>query len=270
MGSARVRWILGLACALVLAGLLTPWLVRAYWARRSSNPVRRGIHLARELGCFSCHGELGRGGLPDPTATAGEVPGWSGGTWMMYVDNDLQIRQTILDGISETRRASASATAERAKQTIVMPAYRTVLDGTDLDDLVAAFHVLSRMSLPAAGTPERRGLELAERWGCFSCHGPAGSGGLPNPGSFTGFVPGWYGADFADLVRDRGEFEAWVREGAIPRLATSRVASHFLARQRLRMPAYRALAPSDLDALWAYTRWLEQSEGGHRGGSRPW
>ena len=271
MGSARVRWVLALVAAVVVAALAAPWLVRAFWEHRSSNAVRRGVRLARDFGCFSCHGELGDGGLPDPTAASGEVPAWSGGMWMMYVDNDVQIAEYIRDGISETRRGSPTAMTERSKQTIVMPAYGNLLDRTDLDDLVAGFKVLSRMSLPGAGTLERRGLDLAERWGCFSCHGPAGSGGLPNPASFTGFVPGWYGADFADLVRDRGEFDGWVRDGTIPRLAAGRVASFFLARQRLTMPAYRSLEPSELDALWAYAQWLERTDGGYRGsGSRSW
>lgn len=251
----------------MLAG---PWLVRAYWERRSSNPVRRGVRLARELGCFSCHGELGLGGLPDPTARDGEVPAWAAGGWMMYVDNDVQVREFIRDGNSKARSKSPTARAERAQQTIVMPAYGALLGERELDDLVAAFQMLARMSLPEAGTPERSGLELAERWRCFDCHGPAGSGGLPNPGSFSGFVPGWYGADFDDLVRGRVEFDAWVREGSAPRLAEGRVASWFLRRQRLSMPAYRSFTPAELDALWAYVQWLTRTDGGHSGGVRPW
>jgi hypothetical protein len=112
------------------------------------------------------------------------------------------------------------------------------------------------MSRPAAGTGAARGLEVAQRWRCFSCHGPAAAGGLSNPGSFAGFIPGWYGADFADLVRDRGEFDAWIREGQIPRLAQHPIASFFVRRQKLQMPTYKDLTAEDLDALWAYAGWL--------------
>src|SRR5262249_422312 len=98
-------------------------------------------------------------------------------------------------------------------------------------------------------------------WGCLSCHGPGGSGGLPNPGSFTGFIPGWYGPDYRDLVRGREEFNRWVRSGAIPRLTRNRLASHFILNQRSKMPAYRNLTPSQLDDLWAYVVWLGRTGG---------
>ena len=261
----KIAWLIALGLLAAIVAVSLPVLLRAWWSMRASNPVRRGVRLARDLGCFSCHGPLGAGGLADPTATIGEVPAWSGGTWMMYVNSDEQIRQFILDGVSHARRESPAAAAERERLTIRMPAYRGWVDDRDVDDLVAAFKVLSRMSAPAEGSAARRGLALAERWGCAACHGPAGSGGLANPGSFAGFVPGWYGADFGDLVRDRAEFDAWIREGSIPRLTERPLASYYLERQRLRMPAYRDLATGELDDLWAYVQWLGETGGGHRG-----
>ena len=247
----------------LLAGAAVPALVRGHWSSRSANPVRRGVRLAGDLGCFSCHGPLGAGGVADPTSKIGEVPAWSGGTWMMYVNSDEQIRQFILDGVSHARRESPAGAAERERLTIGMPSYRGFLAERELEDLVAAFKVLSRMTLPPEGSAARQGLALVERRDCAACHGPAGSGGLPNPGSLTGFVPGWYGADFEDLVRDRPEFDAWVREGASPRIAGSRIASWFIRRQRLSMPAYRDLTTEELDALWAYVQWLGTTDGGH-------
>ena len=261
----RLAWTIALGLLAVVAAVSLPALVREWWAVRASNPVRRGARLAGELGCFSCHGPHGAGGVADPTATTGEVPSWSGGTWMMYVNSDEQIRQFILDGVSHARRESTAAAAERERMTIRMPAYRGWVGARDVDDLVAAFKVLSHMVAPPEGSPARRGLELAQRWNCASCHGPAGSGGLANPGSFAGFVPGWYGADFEDLVRGRGEFDAWVREGAIPRLAERPLASYYLERQRLHMPAYRAFTSEELDDLWTYVQWLGETGGGHRG-----
>ena len=100
--------------------------------------------------------------------------------------------------------------------------------------------------------------------------GSAGSGGLPNPGSFTGYVPGWYGADFGELVRDRQEFDGWIRDGTIPRLARHPIAGYFLERQRVPMPAYRDMTTGELDNLWAYFQWLEETDGGHRGEIQPW
>lgn len=263
----RRRWwlVAAGAAALVVAVALVPFAFRAFWSMRGSNPVRRGVQLARELGCFHCHGPAGAQGIPDPTATIGEVPAWSGGTWMMYVESDEQIRQFILDGMSRSRAESAAAARERELATVRMPAYRGYVDEREVEDLVAVFKVLSRMALPSPGSPERRGLELAERWSCFSCHGPAASGGLPNPGSFVGFIPGWYGADFEDLVRNREEFVVWIREGTIPRLRDGLVGAWFLRRQRIDMPAYPELTDEELDALWAYAVWLAGTDGGHRG-----
>jgi cytochrome c553 len=253
------------AVVLVVVGLaLAGPALRQYWSARAANPVRRGVALARDLGCFACHGDAGGAGIPDPGGDDLAVPAWSGGLWMMYVEDDDEIREFILDGVSRARAESRSGREERERMAIAMPAYRSILGPRETEDLVAAFRVLSGMSRPPSGTPEGRGHDLARSWGCFSCHGPGGCGGRPNPGSLAGFVPGWYGPDFDDLVRDRGEFDTWIREGRIPRLDAHPVGSLFLERQRLRMPPYRGLTDADLDDLWAYVAWLEQTGGGVR------
>lgn len=262
-------WWLALVALAALAGANAPGLVRAFWSFRSTNPVRRGIARAQELGCFSCHGFQGTRGLPDPGAAWAEVPAWNGGSWMMYVEADEEIGEYILNGISERRRRSAAAAAEREALAIRMPAFATQLRRGDLVDLVAAFKVLAEMNLPPEASAARRGQELARRWRCLACHGAAGSGGLPNPGSLTGFIPGWYGADFADLVHHRAEFDEWLREGSLERLRASPLAAFFLRRQRIAMPAYRELAPAELDDLWAYVGWLAETGGGWQGGVRP-
>jgi len=262
------RWILsGLALLLVVL-LAGPWVFQIYWAHRSSNPVRRGVQRARELGCFSCHGNLGSAGLKDPGGDNLEVPAWSGGMSMMYVQSDSDIQHYILEGsIPKVESpASPAVNAKPPKAEVAMPAFRRALRGSDLEDLTAAFKVLSAMVSPPAGSPEERGFSQARTWGCFSCHGPGASGGLPNPGSFAGFIPGWYGPDFRDMVRDRGEFDSWVRQGRIARFERNPVAARFMTRQRIQMPAYRRFSPADLDDLWAYTRWLEESGGGTRSG----
>jgi cytochrome c553 len=266
MSSRRRVWLAaGLAVAALAAAavLLAPRLLNSFWSVRSTNPVRRGIVRAQELGCFTCHGHEGRSGIRDPGFDEdGEVPGWSGGVWMMYVESEQEIREFILDGISKRRAASFSALAELEQAAIAMPAYRDELRGTDLDDLTAAFLVLSGMTGPEKDTPAGRGWRLARQWQCFSCHGPGGSGGLPNPGSFAGFIPGWYGADFDDLVQNRGEFDAWIREGSIQRLRDHPVASRYLESQRVQMPPYPAFTQEQLDELWAYTAWLRETNGG--------
>jgi mono/diheme cytochrome c family protein len=276
MKTPRLRKILlALGILAVLIVSASPWIVASYWRARSDNPIRRGVARAQELGCFTCHGELGRRGIPIPRSDEG-VPQWDGSVWMMYVKSDDDIRRYIVEGSPE--KSEPSGHNDEAGQhshdhdsvAISMPAYGDVVSDRDLDDLVATFKVLAGMVAPKRGTPAREGYDLARQWRCFSCHGPAGSGGLPNPGSFTGFVPGWYGADFRDLVRDRGEFDAWIREGSIPRLSGHLIASFFLERQLLPMPAYEEMTTEQLDSLWAYTQWLAETDGGHRGKIASW
>jgi len=251
----------GMGAVLLVGAALALPVVRTYWRVRSSNPVRRGLEVATRSGCFACHGPMGATGIPDP-ALGEEVPPWSGGIFMMYVKGEEEVREYVLDGVSRRRALSESSKARRERAAIRMPAFRGTLSSREVEDVVAAFLVLSGMKRPEDGTLEGRGLEIAETHRCFSCHASGGSGGRPNPGSFTGFVPGWYGADFRDLVRDRDEFVAWVREGKIERLSANPVARRFMQRQRLQMPAYSDMSDDDLDALWAYVSWLGTTRGG--------
>jgi hypothetical protein len=204
---------------------------------------------------------MGAAGVPDP-ALGEDVPPWTGGIFMMYVNGEEEVREYVLDGVSTSRATSQSAKAERERAAIRMPAFRGRLSSREVDDVVAAFLVLSGMNRPHDGTPEARGLEIAEQHRCISCHAPGGSGGRSNPGSLTGFVPGWYGADFRDLVRDRGEFVAWVREGRIERLRENPVARHFVRSQAIQMPRYPGISDADIDAVWEYVRWLGTTRGG--------
>jgi mono/diheme cytochrome c family protein len=264
MKRPRLRTVLLIAgFLLVLLVAASSRIVSGYWQIRSSNPVRRGMARAEELGCFFCHGDLGRVGIPIPGSHEG-VPQWSDSVWMMYVKTDEEIRQYIAEGSPERTEHA------HEQHAISMPGYGDIVGKADIEDLVATFKVLSGMVAPARGTPARSGYDLAREWNCFSCHAPGGSGGLPNPGSFAGFIPGWYGADFNDLVRDRSEFDTWILEGTIPRLSNHLIAKRFLARQKVAMPPYRELTPEQLDGLWAYTEWLKETDGGHRGEISPW
>ncbi len=256
----RTRWV---RLALVVAGALILALgtlpaMRAYWWSRESNPIRRGAAIAARVGCLSCHGPDGTAGLPDPN-TGEEVPTWDGGVPMMYVSGPDEVREYILDGVSKRRAASASASSLRERSAIKMPAYRDVLEPHEVEDLVAYFMTVSGMThIP--DEVASRGRDLVRQHRCESCHGPAGAGGVTNPGSYKGYVPGWLGHDFEDLVRDDGELRDWIREGVIPRFSNDRPAQFFLARQRLQMPPYReVLSTQETEAIAAYIDWLRNN-----------
>ncbi len=252
-------WLIVLI-VLALAGLSTPPALRLYWERRESNPVGRGAAIAARVGCLSCHGPNGTHGLPDP-GLGEEVPTWDGGMPMMYVHGVEEVREYVLDGVSKARARSESAAEKRARAAIRMPAFRDVLSPREVDDVVAYFLAASRTETiddPQAA----RGRDLAVKFRCEACHGVGGSGGVRNPGSFKGYVPGWLGPDFEELVRDDQELRRWILDGGIERLAGNPLARYFLSRQRLQMPAYKAvLAAEDADALVSYVRRLRQGRG---------
>jgi mono/diheme cytochrome c family protein len=143
-----------------------------------------------------------------------------------------------------------------AAQAIHMPAFRDWVNEEVLDALVAFVRSRSDLLEPS-GESAVRGAKIASENGCFACHGAMGSGGLPNPGSLKGYIPGFSGPDFAELVHNDDELREWIWKGTIARLADDPIASVFLDRQRIQMPAYeRFLTRSEMDDLMAYIRWL--------------
>ena len=139
-----------------------------------------------------------------------------------------------------------------------MPAYEEVLSEAQIADLVAFTAAVERVEL-AGGEVAAKGREVGWKYGCLVCHGVEGSGGLANPGSLGGFVPGFVGANFTDLVRDEAEFREWVLDGNSRRLEANPVARHFLRRQSIAMPAYRGLvSDEEVGQLWAWVEALRE------------
>jgi mono/diheme cytochrome c family protein len=247
------RRLIALAVALLAAIAVT-------LAPKSRLPAaERGRRLAERTGCFACHGMGGLQGASNPGRKDKTVPGFQGDV-MMYADDPDEIRQWIEDGATLKRAKSQTWKEERKRGALKMPAFERRLGPRQIDDLVAYVAAVS-------GTPEPedslavRGLERAEALGCVGCHGAGGRLAGPNPGSFNGYVPSWDGADFPELVSGRSEFEEWVERGVSRRFEKNAIASWFLRRAVLHMPAYRdRLAPGDLDALWAYVEWLRSAD----------
>jgi mono/diheme cytochrome c family protein len=254
----RLRYLCLLLLALLIAE--TAWLTYPFvWdllAPAQLSPEARGRELALQLGCFNCHGPQGTGGVPNAGSKWETVPSFHEGTPMMFVKQEQDIREYILDGAPAAKRDRASYREEMAAQAIHMPAFRDWLSAEELDALVA--FVRSRSDLLAPdGEAAARGAKTANEKGCFACHGAMGSGGLPNPGSLKGYIPGFTGPDFTELVQNDEELREWITKGTISRLADDPIASVFLERQRIQMPAYeRFLTESEINDLVAYVRWL--------------
>lgn len=234
-------------------------------------PAARGERLAGQLGCFGCHGPAGQGGIKNPKVAGegegdrtltvlsddDEVPAFTQQTQMMYVKTTDDIREYILDGAPRRKREDSDYRAEVESAALRMPAYRSLVTASQVEDLVAYLRAASGQILPEDDKGAVRGGELALELSCFSCHGPLGAGGVSNPGSFKGYIPAFWGADFDELVRDDGELRRWIADGKISRIAEHPIGKVFFERQALKMPAYgKLLPPADVDALVAYVRWI--------------
>jgi mono/diheme cytochrome c family protein len=248
----RLRAIvaLGLPAAALVALAAAVW-----WRGHAVGDVQRGARLAAASGCLSCHGVGGRRADPDGTRGIGSVPSFEHEDVTAYAKTADEIREWILDG--QPRRLREEAGAEESPPVLRMPAWRGRLDEGEVDALVAYVRAVSDFDAVPAAVAE--GRDAAARAGCFACHGPQGRGDPPNPGSLKGYIPSWSGTDFPELARDDAEIREWVRDGAPRRLRSHPVASFFLRRQAIRMPAYGdRVSDAELDAIVGYIRWLRQ------------
>lgn len=233
--------------------LLSP-AVRAVFFSSGISEETQGMLIARDMGCFHCHGDMGAGGVPNPGGA--DIPAWQGFTFMMSMQNEAELREWILDGAPKRLLESKSFREKRAARTIQMPGYRGRLTNRELDALVIFYQGVSGIVWPKNEDAEK-GYEVAEAKGCFACHGPAGRIALRNPGSLTGRIPAWNGPNYDHLVQNETELREWIMKGQPQRLANHTIAQWFLKRQKVHMPAYEGqITEEEYQAIAAYIRWL--------------
>ncbi len=249
-------WALAIVAALETGWLLYP-VVRRVVLAIEETPAARGRRLAAELGCFTCHGPDGAGGTKNPGSQEGEVPAFTEQTQMMYVKTTDDLREYILDGAPKRRREDPDYVKRMEGAAFRMPAYRALVSARQVEDLVAYLRATSGQILPEGEAAATRGAELAGEYHCFRCHGELGAGGIANPGSFKGYIPGLWGDDYDELVRTDEELHEWIDDGSIKRITEHPIGGWFFRRQAVKMPAYgRFLPPEDIAALKAYVKWV--------------
>jgi mono/diheme cytochrome c family protein len=244
-------------------------LTGAYFVFRPRiTPVEHGRRMAETNGCFGCHGPEGIRGAANPGRDEKTVPTYEGDL-MMFASDPGEVREWIHDGSTASRRESESWNEERARGVLRMPAYGHRLSARKIDDLVAFVLAVNGQPAPKDSLA-LSGRDRAEALGCFGCHGAAGRFARPNPGSLKGYIPPWDGPDFPELVQGRQEFGEWVERGVSGRFEKNPIAQYFLKRAPVKMRPYRGhLEPGDVDALWAYVRWLRGGSGAAAAGGAP-
>jgi mono/diheme cytochrome c family protein len=116
--------------------------------------------------------------------------------------------------------------------------------------IVGAFAaaMVMRPQLP----PAERGRRLAERTGCFGCHGPGGLRGAKNPGRIDKTVPN-FEDDVMMYTNSPAEIHEWIHNGVTRKKATSVSWKADRDRGVLRMPAFNGrMSERDMDDLVAY------------------
>lgn len=189
-----------------------------------SSPAARGAAAANSFGCIECHGRS-EPNFPDD--------------------------------------AFLSCTVARTDKT--HPRY----DGR-CGDVLAYFEVvrLKRSFQQRAQSPNQnrllQGEILARQYNCFQCHGELGQGGFRNAGALKGYIPGYFGNDFA-LLTQNGESESvqtWIRRGIDPVLYSKpiegKIAEFFIDRQEISMPIFSALPDATIQVLADYVILLNE------------
>ncbi len=224
------------------------------------SPVSRGARLAHEAGCFACHGR----GEEEPrfNLRLAAPNQWRDKTNPSLWESGITDVDELVDWITN---GVPSDEVEKHRQLFIrMPAYRDRLTAQEIEDIAAwilaeglKFTVQpGPRAAPSAAAESRSmparapdqlfiaGDRLARQTGCYQCHGELGQGGVPNPDSFKGYIPGFQGRDFLKLTAggDRTEILHWIDHGRgqdVESGLTGRLAKRYLDGQAIPMPGYR-------------------------------
>jgi mono/diheme cytochrome c family protein len=103
--------------------------------------------------------------------------------------------------------------------------------------------------------PVQRGWVVAEAKGCFTCHGPGGHHGMPNPGHGLGEVPAWSGGLVTMYADNEAEIREWILDGMPQRIRNDPEQMKQREKALIPMPAWRGLlTDAELRDLVAYVK----------------
>jgi len=117
--------------------------------------------------------------------------------------------------------------------------------------VLAALFVAWRTLQPQLPAAER-GRRLAQSHGCFGCHGPDGTRGIPNHGRTDKTVPTFEG-DVMMYAKSDAEIREWIMNGGTAKRWKSETWQQQRERGAVRMPAFRdRLSATEIDELVAF------------------
>lgn len=180
-----VRWMVVIGVILLAA---SPSLHRNWWRWGERSTSGAAVEALRSHGCLVCH----------PRSAFGYR--WrSDGT---PPENSAVIK----DALKRGRPAVPGMPGP-------MPAYGERVGKAVLDRLGSGAEIAAGITGWDEEPEVRIGLTIGGEMGCFDCHGPLGAGGMPNPGSLGGLVPGFFGASFVHASQSMDGVEGIIRGG---------------------------------------------------------
>ncbi len=206
----------------------------------------QGASVYADFGCGACHESLVLGPIQRRRKPAPHLFE----DWIDASDLSEEIRFGSYE-------SDDYAVAQRSiPRKIKMPAYNDLISDSNLRALLVFLQVNQLMNMRSASA----GQNLARKYGCFDCHGPLGLGGVVNPRSLRGYIPGWFGANFDELTNggNREIVAEWISDGTSSSitgksLGRGMVARHFGESQAIKMPAFNRRIPrEDLNLLVDY------------------
>ncbi len=256
---AALLLVLGIVSA---AGLVYVFRNEIFPERSAAH---RGAQVARSAGCFACHGAGGGNGAVNPSQ--GKTPDDFSRVPSLLSESHTpqQLRQWIEDGISQEKLQSQAHMQAREQDAMKMPAFGERLSSHEIEGLMAYIALLQQREAARNRPAQSPGEELARRFSCFTCHGELGQGGVENPSSLKGYIPGFFGSDFLALTQggDRQQVLEWIRDGAPESFLNQGFAGlypvrYLTERQAIQMPAYkRHMSDQELETLTDYVLELQ-------------
>jgi mono/diheme cytochrome c family protein len=205
-----------------------------------------GASVYSELGCGACHESVVLGPIPRERKPAPHV-------FEHWIDTGDLSEAVRFGGYKPKNYAVAQRSIPRK---ITMPAYVDWISDSDLRALSVFLQVNQLVNMRS----KSEGQMLARKYGCFDCHGPLGLGGVVNPRSFKGYIPGWFGSDFDELTNggNREIVAEWIRSGTssfvtAKSFGRGAIARHFGENQVIKMPPFKRRMPiEDLNLIVDY------------------